>query len=83
MKLATTDGARLVAIVDDEQVVDITDAVTLGHVGHGGPLLAFLENGGGAAELNALDLDSLPHATLAETTLVAPSPAPARSSAPP
>lgn len=82
MKLATTEKGRLVAVVPDhgatDHVVDITDAVKLGAIGHGGPLLAFLENGGTASELNALDLDSLPHAALSETKLVAPIPRPGK-----
>jgi 2-keto-4-pentenoate hydratase/2-oxohepta-3-ene-1,7-dioic acid hydratase in catechol pathway len=82
MKLATTVDARLVAILTgqgsltgtggEDEVVDITDAVALGPVGPGGPLLAFLENGGTASALDSLDLSSLPHAALSSTRLAAP-----------
>jgi len=70
MKLASTVDARLHAVLVD-RAVDLTDALAL-RPGAGGPLLAFLERGGTAAELAALDLDALPSRPLDALRLAAP-----------
>lgn len=71
MQLAVFDDDRL-AVVDGEVLIDITDALDLGHAGPGGPLRAFLDAGGGPAELAALDLGNLPRHDLATARLAPP-----------
>lgn len=70
MRLASTLDARLHTIVGDT-AIDVTDALAL-RPGPGGPLLAFLERGGTADEIEALDLADLPRRPLAELRLAAP-----------
>lgn len=70
MKLAVFDGDRL-GLVQDEEVVDLTDRLEL-RPGRGGPLLAFLEAGGTVADLADLDTADLPRRALTEVRLEAP-----------
>lgn len=77
MRLATTLDGHLHAVVADE-LVDLTDRLDLTGAGPGGPLLAFLERGGTAADLAALDLAGLPRRPLDAAALAAPVPRPGK-----
>ena len=70
MRLASTQDARLLAIVE-HGVVDLTDALAL-RPGAGGPLLAFLDRGGSLADLEELELEALPRLALEDVRLAAP-----------
>ncbi|UZN03743.1 fumarylacetoacetate hydrolase family protein [Cellulomonas sp. S1-8] len=70
MRLASTVDARLHVVLSDRSV-DVTDALGL-RPGAGGPLLAFLDDGGSIAELQALDLDAWPSQPLDVGRLAAP-----------
>ena len=69
MQLAVFDDDRL-AVVDGDVLIDVTDA--LGATGPDGPLRAFLDAGGGLAQLAALDLTGLPRRELATARLAPP-----------
>lgn len=74
MKLTTFNGSRL-GIVENQEIVDITDSVGI-PAGAGGPLLALIEAGTTVEELTAMDFSTAPRIPLAEAQIGAPLPRP-------
>lgn len=76
MRLTLFNDSRL-GIVEDEEILDITDLVDI-PASAGGPLHALIEAGMTVQELNAIDLFDAPRIPLTEATVGAPLPHPGK-----